>query len=268
MVAFVSAILYNSYMAIMDFVIIGAAVLFALIGLIKGGAKLFFGFFMLLVIMVGAAFISSALCPLFLESEKDGAVSYTGAAKVLMQPIGKALPSSGDFGTLLDTVVTKGEDSELYVGEITLKQAVTDHVPYVGSFIASFADKAAAPGVSLRTSLSYTATKYVYETAVWIVLVIILAIIRNIIRKKIYRFLDKNSAPSKIDRLIGLVFNLAILLVILWGAGAIVARFDDGANWAHAADEFMIKGAIAKPLMLNNPLLKLIHVTLPVPAAE
>lgn len=251
-------------MAIMDFVIIGAAVLFALIGLIKGGAKMFFGLFMLLIIMVGSSFISAAVCPLFLKSEKEDAVSYTSAATLLMNPIAGAFPSDGDFGALLDTAVTKGTDGALYVGEVALKDAVTEKVPYVGSFVASFVEAAAHPGETLRTTFAFKATEYIYETVLWIILVIVLAIIRNILRKKLYRYLDKHSGPSKVDRLIGVVLSLAILLVILWGAGAIIARFDDGSNWANSADAFLTNGMIAEPLMTNNPLLKLIHVTLPV----
>ena len=251
-------------MGIMDFVIIGAAVLFALIGLIKGGAKLFFGFFMLLVIMVGSAFLSSLICPLFLKSEKNGNVTYTGAATVLMKPLGNALPSGDGFGEFLDTVVLEGEDGELYVNEVPLKQSVKDKIPYVGDFLSSFVAKMAHNGETLRKTFSYQITLYIYETAVWIVLVIVFAIIRNIFRKKIFRFLDRHSGPSKVDRLIGVIFNLVILCAVFWGVGAIIANYDDGSNWAHAADNFMTKGVIAKPYMTNNPLLKLMHITLPV----
>ena len=245
----------------MDFVLIGAVVLFTLTGLIKGGAKMFFGLFMLLVIMVGAAFISSAICPLFLKSEKEESVSYTKAATVLMDPIAGVFPSDGDFGTLLDTAVTADEDGTLYLGEQTLKDAVTKKVPYVGSFVASFIESAAHKGEPLRTTFAYKLTEYAYEAALWVILVIVLAIIRNIFRKKLYRYLDRHPAPSKIDRLIGVVFTLAILLVLLWGVGALLAHYDDGANWAHSANVFMTDGILAKPLMTINPLLKLIGVS-------
>ena len=249
----------------MDFVLIGAVVLFALAGLVKGGAKMFFGLFMLLIIMVGAAFISSAICPLFLKNEKKDSVTYTKAATVLMDPIAGAFPKGGDFGTLLDTAVTADENGTLYIGEQTLKDAVTKKVPYVGSFVASFIDSAAHKGEPLRTTFAYKLAEYAYETALWIILVIVLAIIRNVFRKKLYRYLDRHPGPSKIDRLIGLVFTLAILLVLVWGVGAILARFDDGANWAHSANVFLTDGMLAKPLMTNNPLLKLIGVsTVPV----
>ena len=254
---------YNEIMNIMDFVIIGLAVLFALIGLVKGGAKMFFGLFLLLVIMVGSAFISAAVCPLFLKNEKDGAVTYTKPATVLMDPIASKLPSGGDFGAMLDGEVTE-TDGVLYVDGVDLKQAITEKVPYVGSFVASFVVKAARPGETLRTTFAFKITEDAYEIVVWVLLVILLAIIRNIIRKKIYVYLDKHSFSSKIDRLIGLVMNLAILLAILWGVGALIAHFDDGANWANTADNFMINGMIANPLMTNNPLLKLMHITLPI----
>jgi len=250
----------------MDFIIIGAAVLFALIGLIKGGAKMFFGLFMLLIIMVGSAFISSAVCPLFLKKETETEVTYTKAATVLMDPLAGALPSDGDLGTFLDTAVTKAADGTLYVGDVALKQAVTEKVPYVGGFVASIVEKFAHPGETLRTTFAFKITEYVYETALWVLLVIILAIIRNIIRKKIFIYLDKHSIPSKIDRLIGLVLNLVILVAIFWGAGALIAHFDDGANWAHTADTFITNGVVAEPFMTNNPILKLMNITLPIGA--
>ena len=251
-------------MGIFDFVIIGAAVLFAVIGLIKGGAKIFFGFFMLLIIMVGSAFISANVCPLFLQKENEGSVEYTKAATILMEPLGKALPSEGTFGELLDADVTEGADGEIYVGDVKLKEAITEKVPYVGGAVASFVVKAVHPGEHLRTTFSYKITEYIYEIILWVILVIILAIIRNIIRKKIFVYLDKNSGVSKVDRVIGAVISLVLLVAIFWGAGALLAYFDDGANWAHTADEFITKGVIAKPFMENNPLLKIINVTLPV----
>ena len=249
----------------MDFIILGAVLLFSLIGLIKGGAKMFFGLFMLLIIMVACSFIASAICPLLLKSEKDdGPVTYSGAAKVLMAPFENVLPKGDDLGTLLDTEVVKGEDGNLYIGETPLKTTVTEKVPYVGSFAASFVNKAAHPGETLRTTFAYHLTLYVYETAMWVMLVVALAIVRNIYRKKLFVYLDNNSGPSKVDRLIGVGFNIIILLILLWGVGVLIANYDDGDNWAHSADSFLTNGVIAKPLMANNPLLKIIPVKLPV----
>ena len=250
----------------MDFIIIGAVVLFAIIGLVKGGAKMFFGLFMLLIIMIGSAFLSSLICPLFLKSEKDDTVTYTAAANVLMEPMAGILPSDGEFGTMLDVEVRKGADGALYVEDVKLTEAVTQKVPYVGSFVASFVEKAAHPGETLRTTFAFKLTEYIYETALWLILVIALAIVRNILRKKLYIYLDNNPGPSKIDRTIGLVFNLVILVAILWGVGALIAHFDDGTNWANSADAFLTNGVIAGPFMSFNPFLKLMGVTLPVTA--
>ena len=259
-------------MGVMDFIIIGGAVLFALIGLIKGGAKIFFGLFMLLVIMVGASFISAAVCPLVLQKNTDEGVVYTSAAQTIMSPIANALPTSGDFATLLDTEIVLGEDEVLYVGEsceVTLKAAISENIPVVGQYLASFVEKAAIPGTTLRTSIAYNLTRYICEIILWVILVIALVIVRNIVRKKIFIFLDdkKHAAFSKIDRAIGAVVTLVIFLAILWGAGVIIARFDDGSNWANKADAFLLNGVIAQPFMQANPLLKLINVTLPVAEA-
>ena len=256
--------IYNDLMGIMDYVIIGAIVIFALIGLVRGGAKMFFGLFLLLIIMVGSSFLAAWACPLFLKNETDDSVTYTKAATIVMTPLEGVLPSDGDFGALLDTEVTSGPDGSYYVGEAKLSDVITEKVPYVGSFAASFVESAAHVGEPLRTTFAFKITEWIYEIVLWVNLVIALAIVRNIFRKKIYIYLDKHSGPSKLDRLIGLVFNLAILLVILWGAGALVAHFDNGSNWANTADNFMINGMIAKPLMCNNPLLKLMHITLPI----
>ena len=247
----------------MDFVIIGAAILFALIGLIRGGAKMFFGLFMLLIIMFASAFISSAICPLILKSEKDGVIEYTSPATALMGPIGDLLPSD-ILGEALDSEIVKGEDGTFYVGEVKLADAISEQIPYVGSSISPVVVGAAYEGATLRTLVSYKLTEYVYEIALWVLLVVILAIVRNILRKKLYRFLDKHSVPSKVDRAIGVVLNLVIITIILWGVGALIANFDNGSNWAHETDSFLTNGVIAEPFMQNNPLLKLMDITLPV----
>ena len=253
----------------MDFIIIGGALLFAFIGIVKGGAKIFFGLFMLLVIMVGASFISAAVCPLFLQKNTDEGVVYTSAAQTIMSPIANALPSSGDFSTLLDTEIVLGEDNVLYIGEagdIPMKSAVSENIPVVGQYLASFLEKTAIPGTTLRTSVSYNIARYICEIILWVILVIALAIVRNIIRKKVFVFLDdkKHATFSKIDRVLGAVITLVIFVALLWGAGAVIARFDDGSNWAYKADSFLLNGVIAKPFMQANPLLKILNVTLPV----
>ena len=242
----------------MDFVIIGAVVLFAIIGLVKGGAKMFFGLFMLLIIMVGSAFLSSLICPLFLKSEKEDTVTYTAAATALMEPMGGLLPSDGDFGEILDVEIRKGADGVLYLEDTPLADAVAEKVPYIGSSVAPFVVKAAHSGETLRTILSYKMASYVYEIGLWVILVIVLAIIRNILRKKLYVYLDSHPGPSKIDRAIGLVLNLVILVAIFWGVGVLIAHFDSGDNWANTAYTFMTDGVIAKPFMSFNPFLKLI----------
>ncbi|MBP5405471.1 MAG: hypothetical protein J6Y74_05995 [Clostridia bacterium] len=259
-------------MGLMDFVIIGGALLFAVIGIVKGGAKIFFGLFMLLVIMVGASFISAAVCPLVLQKNTDEGVVYTSAAQTIMAPIANALPASGDFATLLDTEIVLGEDGVLYVGEsgdIPLKSTISENIPVVGQYLASFIEKAAIPGTTLRSSIAYNIARYICEIILWVILVIALAIVRNIVRKKIFVFLDdkKHAVFSKIDRAIGAVITLVIFVALLWGAGVLIARFDDGANWAYKADAFLLDGVIAKPFMQANPLLKLINVTLPVAEA-
>ena len=118
--------------------------------------------------------------------------------------------------------------------------------------------------MTLRVTVAYVMTLYAYELIVWLVLVITLAIIRNIFRKKLYVYLDSHPGPSKIDRVIGMVLNLAIMLVLLWGVGALIAHFDDGSNWAHSADNFMTKGVIAEFVMTKNPFLTLMGITLPI----
>jgi len=251
----------------MDYVIIGGIILFALIGLWKGAAKLFFGLFMLLIIMVGAAFAASAISPLILTKTTDEGVEFTPAATVLMDPIGGIIPDSDEMGELLNKKI-EDRDGVLYFedSDVALTNAIAEYIPEVGSYLAPIVAAVAIPGMTLKVAVAYTLTRYVYEIAIWVVLVIILAIIRNIIRKKIFRYLDRedNAAKSKLDRVLGIVLNIAILLIIFWGVGALVARFDDGANWAHDADAFFLNGTIAEPLMANNPLLKLINVTLPV----
>jgi len=252
----------------MDYVLIGGALLFAIIGIWKGGAKIFFGFFMLLIIMVGAAFISASVTPLFLTKNTAEGVEYTAPAQAIMSPVGGMLPSGEEYEALLDTNIVLGEDGVLYVGadaDVPVKNVVSENVPVVGPYLASFIEMSAEPGTTLRTSISYTAARFAYEIVIWVVVVIILAIIRNVIRKKIFHWLDdKNHATmSKIDRIIGLFVNVAIFVALMWGFGAVVARFDDGSNWAYSLDNMFFAGMISKPFMTMNPLLKLLGIALP-----
>ena len=247
----------------MDYVLIGGVLLFGLIGLWKGGAKIFLGFFMLLVIMVGSAFISSALCPLFLQKKTDSGIEYTAPAKVLMTPLSSALPSDESYTAIFDTEIVLGEDGVLYVGtdgDVPLESVVSENVPYVGAYLGPVLNTVATPGTTLRTSIAYTVTRYIYEIVVWVVLVIILAIIRNIIRKKIFRWLDdkRHAVMSKIDRLIGFLVNVVIFVAIAWGVGLLGARFDNGSNWATSLNAFIMNGKIAAPFMQANPFLKLL----------
>jgi len=267
MLQFLIFYVYNECM--MDFIIIGGLILFALFGLLKGGAKILLGIFTLVLIMIASAFISSALCPVLLQRKTADGIEYTGMAHVIMDPIGNALPSGDGFSSMLDAKIVLGPDEVLYVGEecdVTLKDAISKNIPVVGQYIASFAEKMASPGTSLRNSISYTVARFLYEIVIWVVLVIVLAIVRNILRKKIFRWLDdkKHATMSKVDRVIGLVINVLIFLVIIWGIGALVARFDDGSNWANSIDAFFLNGPISKAFMSGNPFLKMMHITLPV----
>ena len=254
-------------MGIMDIVIIVAILLFALIGMLRGGARMFFGFFLLLIIMLCSSFISVWICPHLLRTETDDGVSYNVVARALMTPIESVLPSGGGFGELLDEEVTKGDDGKYYIGEATLDEAMTEAIaiPYVGGLIASFAETAAHNGESLRTSIAFLFVDYTLEVIVWVNLVIMLAIIRNIFRKKLYIYLDKNFTPNMVDRGIGTAFSLVILLVLLWGIGAWFAHFDNGSNWANGVDTYLTtKGPLCSFIMVHNPFLKLMHVTIPI----
>ncbi len=178
------------------------------------------------------------------------------------------MPSDGELGTVLDTAVTF-TDGVAYIGDINLTEAVSDKIPYVGSFVASLAENVVQDGETLRVSVSFLIVKIALGAIIWLVLFIILIIIRNVIRKKVFNWLDRSSGPSKLDRLLGFIISAAIALALIWGAGAVTARFDDGdGNWANKADTFMYEGTIASPLMENNPILKLLGIELPTDNAE
>lgn len=260
------AIVYNYAMGIMDIIVIVFIALLGIIGLIKGGAKMFFGLFMLIVIAVGAAFAASAISPYILTKGKGVGRTYTSAATILMNPIGKALPSGGKMGECFDQTMTVTENGEVTLsGGSTLKEGMAGSIPYAGDIAASFVQPNAFDGSTVRNCIAYTITRYVYEAVIWLVLFIILIIIRNLIRRKIYAWLDNNSTPSAIDHFLGLIATIAFALVLLWGVLAILARLDNGGNWATKATEFMMNGKISNFVVYKiNPFLKLMKLKLPV----
>lgn len=239
-------------MGIADYILIGGVILFALIGLIRGGAKMFFGLFLLVIIMVAASFLSGWLCPLILKKDADGTVEYTRAATILMDPIGEKLPL-GD--SVFDEPIVKGEDGVYYVADQPLSDACAK-IPFVGSVLYPVLEPILVPGQSVRTIFAYKITEYIYEFVLWLVLVIVLVIVRNIFRKKVYRFLDNHSLSSKIDRLIGAIVSVAIFLVIFWGVGTVFTRLSgDNGGWADKALSVVTEGVIAEPVQNANPFL-------------
>lgn len=255
-------------MSTMDIVIIAVAALFSLIGIIKGCAKIAFGIFALLIIAVGCGFAAYYISPMMLSTEEAGVRQYNSTSEKFMDKIGGMLPSDGEFGTALDTTVTF-TDGVAYIGEVKLTDAISEKIPQVGSFVASLSKYVVQDGETLRVSVSFLIVEIALGVIIWLVLFIILVIIRNVIRKKIFAWLDKSSAPSKIDRLLGFILSAAIALALIWGSGGVTAKFDDGdGNWANKADTFMCEGKIASPLMENNPLLKILGIELPIENAE
>jgi len=247
-------------MTIGDFILIGGVLLFAIIGLVRGGAKMFFGLFMLLIIMLIASFLSGLICPLLLKSEKDGSVQYTSTATRMMDSIGEKLPLDEE---LYNTPLVKGSNGVYYVGETSLDSALAAEAG-VGTVLYLVVEEDLAEGQTLRTILSYKVTEYIFELIAWVILVILLAILRNIVRKKIYLYLDNHSVPSKIDRGIGLVLNLVIIVSIFWLVGFFLVKLDgEGDSIVSGAVSVVTKGKVAGPFHKINPLLTLAQRSLP-----
>ena len=238
----------------LDIVIIVLALLAIVIGLWKGCAGLCFGFFgtiMCLVIAVIASFFLSPLVVFNGEGEVNSAFS------AISQPISDTLTELDS--DLMSLTIVDGATVSKDGVEMPLADAIANSEGMVGSALAmigmtdlSFILTDGMVGLTIAQAISAFCTQLIVTLIFTVVLFIIFFIIKRLIRRKVFKWLDSNSTPSKVDRGIGVAVCLIGLLAIIWVVGFF------GGGISETFEEMINQSPIAKALMIDGNLISLI----------
>lgn len=225
-------------MGIFDIVLIVIALLALIIGLVKGGAGIFLGFIGTLVIAVVVAVGTVFIVPQFAYKNPD--VGFTANAEdrngcsdlfySLYEPISSSFVNQDNI--LLNAQYTSDEGviygpfgEEGTNVEITLQEGLTTALPIEGvsealggvfGVVAGFISSGASEGVTVGQAISNLITRFAFGAIIWFVLFLVLFIIKRIIRRALFNALDTHPIASKIDRAIGAVILVAVVIVIAW----------------------------------------------------
>lgn len=266
-------------MGIIDYVLIAILFIGIIIGLRKGIAGIFFGFFGFLIIGVALGIIVNLTAPYIVYTDKDtGALSSIGDS--VYQPIFGMFPSDGAAGDMLQSPIIVEEDGTLRlqltinidgapVENPTLEQIIqnsvsfipenvlTPSLPYVTAVIKPFVRN----GQTLAQALAERLTIYAIGTVMWFVGSIVLTIIKNIIRRRVYKWLDSHSTASKLDRVAGMAIVSLIIVCIVWSAGLFLKIQEDaGKDWAISANNTISENTLVVNGLNNaNPLILLVE---------
>lgn len=225
-------------MGIFDIILIVIALLALIIGLVKGGAGIFLGFIGTIVIAVIVAVGTMFIVPQL--AYKDPDVGFTANAEdrngcsdlfySLYEPISSSFVNQDN--NLLNAQYTAdegviygpfGEDGNNV--EISLQEALTTAIPIEGvedalggifGVIAGFISSGASEGVTVGQSIGNLITRFAFGAIIWVVLFLVVFIIKRIIRRALFNALDTHPVASKIDRAIGAVILVAVVVVIAW----------------------------------------------------
>ncbi len=255
-------------MEIIDIVFLVILLIAVLIGLKKGLAGVFFGFFGFIIIGVALGFVVNLTAPFIVYSDKDtGVLSNIG--ETVYSPISELFPSDGAAADLFqspiiiedDTIrlgitVTIGDD---LVENPTLEQILQANIsfipeqimPYLTGFIKSFA----RDNQTLASALGEKLTIYIVGSAMWFIGAIVLTIIKNLIRRRVYKWLDNNKTASKLDRVGGMAFVTVLIICIIWGAGLFLkVQSDGGQDWAVSANSYVSDNSLLIKELNNSNL--------------
>ncbi|NCA67254.1 MAG: hypothetical protein EOM87_04225 [Clostridia bacterium] len=240
-------------MGVADIVLIVILLIAIIIGLKKGTAGIFFGFFGFIIIGVILGIVVNLAAPSIVFTDKSAGI-HSSIGEKIYDPIYSRFPTDGAIGDLFHSNIIKDGDTlrldtTLVVGENTIVNPTLEEILSSSeSFIPAQATSVAVTiismfskeGQTLAMTLSNAFTIYAVGTIMWIIAAFVLTIIKNIIRRQVYKWLDSHSTASKIDRAVGMAIATIIIVCIVWGAGLFIKiQADAGEDWAVSATDYV-----------------------------
>lgn len=254
-------------MGIVDIVLLVILLLAIIIGLKKGAAGIFFGFFGFLIIGVILGFVVNLTAPYIVFTDKEADIKST-IGEAIYEPVYNMFPSDGMAGDLFHSpIIIDGDtirlETTIVINEQNIENPSLEQIlsstesvipEQAFSVVTGFLKLLVKDGQTLAQTLSNMLTIYAVGTVMWIVFAFILTIIKNLIRRKVYKWLDNHSSASKLDRAVGMAITTVIIICILWGAGLFLkVQEDGGQDWAASANTYINENTtIVKGLNESN----------------
>lgn len=154
--------------------------------------------------------------------EEGGTEELKKFSELLVSLFGSSNESSPESGEAGESAEI-GEGSEN--GETGITDVATSVVPVEA--IDNMIDTYGSEGMTVGNAVSAFMTQIIFGAVIWIIAFIVLIIIKAIIRHCVYKFLDNHSAMSKIDRAIGAIVSVVIIVMITWLAVSLVGQNAD-----------------------------------------
>ena len=86
-----------------------------------------------------------------------------------------------------------------------------------------------------------------------------MTIIKNIIRRRVYKWLDNHHTASKLDRVGGMAFVTILIVCIIWGAGFLIkVQSEGGQDWAISANDYVNNNSLVLKELNNTNLFVMI----------
>lgn len=231
-----------NYMGIYDIVFIVIVVLALFIGIKKGIAGVLLGFLGSLIIGVALGFGVNALMPSLIYDDNSES-GYSSSFDSIYQKVSDVVDSAGsDF---LSCELVKGEDDSLYVKGVFVEGGEEELKKFSEVLVSSFSssdsesgessvssidaidniiDTYGSDGMTVANAVSAFMSQIILGAIIWLIAFIVLIIVKAIIRHCIYKFLDSHSAVSKIDRAIGAIISVVVIVMIAWVAVSLVGQ--------------------------------------------
>lgn len=134
-----------------------------------------------------------------------------------------------------------GESSEKGETGITDISTSATSIEVIDKMIDTYGSE----GMMVGNAVSAFMTQIIMGAIIWIIAFIVLIIIKAIIRHCVYKFLDNHSAISKIDRAIGAIVSVVVIVMITWLAVSLIGQNAD--SWGI--------GEIYNNVIDENPIL-------------
>lgn len=261
----------------LDIILIVVTLIALVWGIYRGFAGVVLGFLGTLVILA----LSLVAGPLIainiaftdsndgLSADAEVNYGYSAIYSPIFNPINDALTNGND--ELMDVVFVDnpefdyllvrgpfGENDEII--DVAPSTLIMSKLPFGSSeggqveIFDKIVTKFACPGMTFGNAIAGICTVAIFSCIFVVALFIVLFIVKIIIRRCVFKFIDKRSVLSKVDRAIGAVVMVCVIIVFAWATISLVGANAETLGLEDSFTDFMEKNPICNFFNQNNLL--------------